>query len=174
MACSGQTYGIIGTPVVATSCLRGKALNHHVMRIAPTDRTVIRVGYLATVLGHPLLGRPLVKALAFGKSVPELDPKDIAAFQVVRLGKGTEDTIADFAEQASAAHERAGLLEKKIVAEAADIISEFLMRPSLELISREDADDSAIAAERLARIDEHPDSVLRGPVLEAKLQEWEG
>jgi len=47
-------------------------------------------GYIVTALTHPLLGRPLVKALAFGSSVPEIDGDDLAEVQIVRLKSGED------------------------------------------------------------------------------------
>ncbi len=44
-------------------------------------------------------------------------------------------------------------------------------RPSLQ--PDEDAADVAVARARLAEIDAHPERVLRGPALEARMRKWE-
>jgi hypothetical protein len=130
MPCSGQVYGIIGAAVLAGESLRGKAISNHVLRMAPTEATTMRAGYVVTALGHPDLGRPLIKALAFGASVPELDPNDVAEFPVVRLGKDIEDQIADLAEEATLEQARAETLERELSEAAGKVVSDFLLRPA--------------------------------------------
>ena len=120
---------------------------------------------------HPTLGRPLLIREAYGMSIPHLDPDDVAAFPVVRLGRETEDRIADLAERAASEQARAEVLERELAKEAGRVLSEFLMRPSSEL--SEDAADVAIARARLAEIASRPELMLRGPDLEARLRQWE-
>ena len=67
-----------------------------------------------TALCDPVFGRPLVKSLAFGSSVPELDPDDLAALKVVRLESTEEFAIAELAEASSRARSAADLLEREI------------------------------------------------------------
>jgi hypothetical protein len=128
MPCSGQVYGIIGTAVLASDGLCGRAISNHVLRIAPTPTSTMRIGYLATALGHPELGRPLVKALAFGSSVPELDPVEVSALSIVRLADDAEDAIADLAERAAAERGMADVLERKLAEDAGEIVTAFLSR----------------------------------------------
>ena len=73
MARSGQTYGIIGTTVIAERDLENKVISDHVMRIKPCKDADVEPGYLVTALSHPVFGRPLVKSLAYGSSIPEID-----------------------------------------------------------------------------------------------------
>jgi hypothetical protein len=171
MARSGQTYGLNGSATLTTEDHKGFFLSEDMIRIQPQEGA--RAGYLLTALTHPDLGRPLLIREAYGMSIPHLDPQDVAAFPVVRLGKATEDRIADLAEQASAEQARAEVLERELAEAAGKVISEFLMRPSLEMVSEEDTADAEIAKERLAEIEARPESVLRGTDLEAKLKEWE-
>ena len=50
----------------------------------------MRPGYLVTALSHPLFGRPVVKSLAYGSSIPHIDPGDIQALEIVRLKDADE------------------------------------------------------------------------------------
>jgi hypothetical protein len=79
-----------------------------------------------TALSHPTLGRPLVKSLAFGSSVPEIDPDDLAGFEIVRLESKEESAIAELAEASSQARSAADLLEREIAADAGVIIDRFI------------------------------------------------
>jgi hypothetical protein len=99
---SGQVYGIIGTATLAIDALEDQVVSNHVIRIAPRPSSV-PVGYVLTVLSHPVFGRPLVKSLAFGSSVPEIDPDDLATEQIVRLDPKEESAISDLAEAAAQA-----------------------------------------------------------------------
>lgn len=107
MASSGQIYGLNGSLVIATERHQNKIVSNHVIRIVPRD---IRPGYLAALLGHPLLGQPMVLSAAFGSSVPEIAPEDLADLPIVRLG-ADEDEIADWVERATALRDEASEIE---------------------------------------------------------------
>lgn len=126
MPCSGQVYGIIGSAVLACSSLDRQVVSNHVLRIAPGTEAKIRAGYLLTTLTHPDFGRPLVKALAFGSSVPELDPAEISELSVVRLTSGEENAIADLAEESAAERARADVLERELAADAGTLVDRFI------------------------------------------------
>ena len=123
--CSGQVYGIIGTATLATDALNDQVVSNHVVRVAPTGSGA-PAGYVLTALAHPLLGRPLVKALAFGSSVPELDPDDLAALAMVRLGPAEENAIAELAEASAKARADADLLERDIAVHAGILVDNFV------------------------------------------------
>lgn len=171
MACSGQTYGLNGSVCLATEAHSGTFFSHDLIRIRP-KKDGPRAGYIATALSHPALGRPLLIREAYGTSIPHLDPNDVAAFPVVRLGKEAEGEIADLAEQAAAERARAEVLERELAEQAEVVISKFLMLPSTPP-TPEDVADAAISQLRLAEIDEFPESVLRGSDLEARMARWE-
>jgi len=170
MACSGQTYGLNGAAMLMTEWHENTFFSHDMIRIKPKDGA--RAGYLLTALTHPVLGRPLLIREAYGMSIPHLDPNDVASFPVVRLGAKTEDAIADLAEQSAAAHAKAEVLERELSAAAGKIVSDFLVRPSVEVVSEEDRADAAIARERLSEINAHPERVLRGKAAKARLAKW--
>jgi hypothetical protein len=128
MACSGQTYGLIGATVLATKWHENTFFSHDMIRIIP--KPGIRGGYLLTALSHPSLGRPLLIREAYGMSVPHLDPSDIGEVPIVRLGNSTENDIADLAEEAASEQARAEGLERALAEEAGKVITEFLDRPS--------------------------------------------
>ncbi len=123
--CSGQIYGIIGTATLATDALHEQVVSNHVLRAAPKPDS-IPVGYVLTAISHPLLGRPLVKALAFGSSVPEIDPDDFADLNIVRLDSEEEHSIAELAEASAKARADADVLEQAIAENAAAILERFI------------------------------------------------
>jgi hypothetical protein len=124
--CSGQVYGIIGSAILATAALDDQVVSNHVIRVAPREHANIRAGYLVTAISHLTWGRPLVKSLAFGSSVPEIDDKDLADLEIVRLSSAEESAIADLAEAAAMARAAADLLERDIAQDAGAIIERFM------------------------------------------------
>jgi type I restriction enzyme S subunit len=124
--CSGQVYGIIGSIVMGGTSLDGQVVSNHVMRLAARSDVIMRAGYLLTALSHPKLGRPLVKALPFGSSVPEIDPAEFATLEVVRLSGKEEDAIADLAEESAILRAQADEKERALSAAAGDLIDCFL------------------------------------------------
>ncbi len=128
MARSGQTYGIIGTAVMAEDDLQDKVISDHVMRIKPRTDAALKPGYLLTALSHPLFGRPLVKALAYGSSIPEIEVADMQTFEIVRVKNDDESAIADLAEASAKARAAADILEREIATDAATIIARFIAR----------------------------------------------
>ena len=125
--CSGQVYGIIGTATLATDALHEQVVSNHVIRAAPRRDASIRVGYLVTALQHLTWGRPLVKSLAFGSSVPEIESEDLANLDIVRLKTAEESAIADLAEAAAKARAEADVLEREIAQDASVIIDRFIV-----------------------------------------------
>jgi len=97
-------------------------VSNHVLRAAPKKGSA-PAGYIVTALTHPLFGRPLVKALAFGSSVPEIDGDDLAEVRIVRVTPAEESAIAEAAEQSAKVRAAADLLEREITADAGKIIA---------------------------------------------------
>lgn len=125
MACSGQVYGLNGAAALMTDYHANTFLSHDLIRIVPNKKK-IRPGYLLVTLTHRTHGRPLLIRLAYGTSIPHLDPGDVAAFPVVRLERSLEGEIADLAEGSASARAEADALERKIVEDASTIIDEFI------------------------------------------------
>lgn len=132
LARSGQTYGLNGTLAIANEFHEGKVVSDHVIRIAPRAECSVRAGYVYTALSHPTLGRPLVKALAYGSSIPEIDVADVAELRIVRLGK-LEEEIADLAEEGAAKFAAADIVETQMAQEADDMLRRFLAGDTSEL-----------------------------------------
>jgi type I restriction enzyme S subunit len=126
MASSGQTYGLVGGVVLATQFYAGKVLANHVIRIAARKNAMARPGYVLTALSHPKLGRPLIKSLAFGSSVPEISPADVADFRLVRLHIRDENRIADLAEKSAELRGKADILENEVAAHSEQILDDFI------------------------------------------------
>lgn len=125
MARSGQTYGLNGSVALMTKRHESAFLSDDFIRIMPhIDR--IRPGYLFTALGHPTLGRPLVVRCAYGTSIPHLDPPDVAACPIVRLGSSVENTIADRMEETINLRAEADEMENALAADAEDLTRAFL------------------------------------------------
>lgn len=114
LARSGQTYGLNGTLAIANEFHQDKVISDHVIRIAPNKKCNARVGYVYAALSHPVLGRPMVKSLAYGSSIPEIDVSDIAALPMARLDKKTENRIADMAEEGAQLFADADIIENKM------------------------------------------------------------
>jgi len=112
MACSGQSYGLLGRAMLLGPRYEGVFGSHDLIRAHP-DSDRVRPGYLLTVLSNETYGRPLVVRNAYGTSIPHLDPVDIDPLPVPRLDPGREDAIADACETAFAKFEEADDLETK-------------------------------------------------------------
>jgi hypothetical protein len=125
MACSGQTYGLNGSVALAEKRYENYFFSHDIVRIIPkTER--IRPGYLYAALGHPRFGRPLVIRNAYGTSIPHLDPGDVAAIPIVRLGDSLENEVADRMEKAAQLRSEADELENAIAERADNLVDQFL------------------------------------------------
>jgi hypothetical protein len=97
------------------------------LRVAPKENAKFRTGYLFVALSHPVLGRPLVKALTYGSSIPHIDAADLLALEVVCLTSGEEDTIADLAEEAAVERARADVLERELATDAGNLVDRFIV-----------------------------------------------
>lgn len=122
MACSGQTYGLLGRTMILTDQHKGIFGSHDLIRIDP-DTSKIRLGYLQTVLSHETYGRPLAIRYASGTSIPHLDPIDIRDIPVPRFSTSDEDRVADLYEEASKLMSQADALENEATAAAEDTIA---------------------------------------------------
>lgn len=127
VARSGQVYGLNGSTTLATKAHEDKVVSDHVIRVRPTGRkNAARPGYAHVCLSHPTLGRPLVKALIYGSSIPELEVADLAALEIIRLSPPEEGKIADLAEEASACMAEADIQESALAEEASALIERFM------------------------------------------------
>lgn len=125
MACSGQVYGLNGAACHMTEYHENIFFSHDLIRIVP-KLSMIRAGYLLTTLTHPTLGRPILIRIAYGTSIPHLDPGDVSDFPVVRLTSGEEDVIADLTEEAAAERAQADVLERELAADAGNLVDRFI------------------------------------------------
>ncbi len=57
-----------------------------------------------TALSHPTLGRPLVKALPTGSSIPSIDFEDLLELRLPRFDDRVEEEISDLVVKANAVH----------------------------------------------------------------------
>lgn len=126
VARSGQVYGLNGSVAIANDFHKDKVVSDDIIRIAPKQDAALRSGYLYMALSHPKLGRPLVKALIYGSSIPHLEVADVQSFGVVRLPEADENRIADLVEQASARWAYADILENRLAADAEALLDAFL------------------------------------------------
>ncbi len=122
MACSGQTYGLLGRTMVLTENHDGVFGSHDLIRIVP-DQSHARSGYLQTVLNHVDYGRPRVVRYASGTSVPHLDPQDIREVLIPRLSDAEEGAIADLSDEATLLSGKADRLETAAVQAAERAVS---------------------------------------------------
>ena len=98
MVRSGQKYGLLGRVMVLNDSHEGLFGSDDPIRIVPDDAKM-RTGYLATFLNDPILGRPLVVRLAYGTSIPHLDPGDIRKLRIPRVDEENEAAIADLMDE---------------------------------------------------------------------------
>jgi restriction endonuclease S subunit len=131
-----------GNVVIASSIHENKVLSDDLIRIAPKAGADLRSGYLYVALSHPVLGRPLVKALAYGSSIPHIDVHDLNNLEIIRLSDDTEQRIAEFAEDSARLYATADRMERELSREAAHIIGGFInsdsgniKRGNLKLVS---------------------------------------
>jgi hypothetical protein len=155
LARSGQTYGINGSVVLATEALANTVISDHVMRVAPRLDAQLRAGYVLTALSHPQLGRPLVKSLAYGSSIPEIDPTDFSNLRIVRLDEAEESAIADLAEESAALRAQADVLEREMAAEAGRLIDGFLAGDVVNFVVTMPAVDSSAVNSAAPALPEH-------------------
>ena len=134
VARSGQIYGLNGSVTIATASHEGKVVSDHVIRVAPREGATARAGYLCVALAHPIWGRPLVKRLIYGSSIPALDVTDLERLPVVRLSGGDEDGIADMAERASTLRADADIMENEIAADAEAILDRFISGDMTDIV----------------------------------------
>ncbi|OYY95919.1 MAG: hypothetical protein B7Y41_01145 [Hydrogenophilales bacterium 28-61-23] len=126
LARSGQIYGLNGSLTLATKAHEAHVVSDHIIRIAPQENASIRPGYLCVALSHPELGRPLMKSLPYGSSIPEIEVADVEQLAVVRLDASEENAIADMAEEASSLRAQADILENELAADAEAILDRFI------------------------------------------------
>ena len=124
LARSGQIYGVNGNAMLPGTFCEGKIISDDVIRIAP-HRPLCPVGYLATTLTHPTLGRPRVKALPYGSSIPHIEVADVQTFMIPRLSEAEEGRIAEAAENAARLRSEADEMESALAEEAELEIARF-------------------------------------------------
>lgn len=113
VARSGQTYGLNGSTMLSTSWHEGKIISEHIIRVIPNGEA--DPAYMQGVMSHPILGKPLILRYAFGSSVPEIAPEDLAGFRLVRLQSKVESEVAALTAQAADLRTRANQLEANAV-----------------------------------------------------------
>ena len=117
MACSGQTYGLLGASILIQEEQSSLVLTHDLLRIVPSP-TEVRPAFLAAFLGHPQLGRVLATRYAYGTSVPHLEPSDIAEVPVPRFDDGAEKQVADLLQESTQMTQRAEDAEAELIRSA--------------------------------------------------------
>jgi type I restriction enzyme S subunit len=132
MACSGQTYGLLGSARLVSRYEEDAFLSHDIIRIMP-KKDGPPTGYLVIALTHHKFGRPLVLRFAYGTSIPHLEPADVASCEVVRLKKEDESIIADLADKAAELRSRADVIENKIADAADGILDRFAAGEKVDL-----------------------------------------
>lgn len=125
LARSGQIYGVNGSAMMSGTFHENKVISDHVIRIAP-DHPRCRLGYLMAAMTNPTLGRPRVKALPYGSSIPEIEVADVQNFLIPRLSEAIEDKIADATEHAAWLRSEADEMETTLSEQAELEITRFL------------------------------------------------
>ena len=97
---SGGAQTQLGQVAMATEYHTGKVISDHVIRISAAGD--ILPGYLGVAIDHPTLGRPRVRALAYGLSVQHIDEGDLKEFRIPRLRPEVEQKISQITQDAFA------------------------------------------------------------------------
>ena len=134
VARSGQTYGLIGSSMLTGARHENKVISDDIIRVAPSQaagcgmrlESQCRPGYVVVAMTHPELGRPRVKALPYGSSIPHIEVHDLRQFQIPRLQIAMENEIADRAEEAARLRDRADELETQLAESAEAEIRRFV------------------------------------------------
>lgn len=134
MSRSGQTYGLLGTLTLATEAYAGMVVSDDVMRIAGPSGADIPPGYAYVALSHPVLGRPLVKSLAYGSSIPHIDVSDVLQLSVPRMEQSEENAIAAMAHEISALRAQADIFETELAADAEAILDRFIAGDTQDVV----------------------------------------
>ena len=124
MSRSGQIYGLLGSVAIATERHEGKVVSDDIIRIEAGD--AVSPGYLYAVLGHPYLGRPRAKSLAYGSSIPHIEVEDLKDFPIPRLDPRSEQRVADLVEKAFAMWSEADETESQLAVVAETELGRFL------------------------------------------------
>lgn len=125
LARSGQIYGLNGSVMLSGPQHENKIISDHIIRIAPCAPKC-RVGYLLMAMSHPALGRPRVKALPYGSSIPEIEVSDVQNLLIPRLDASVESDIADRVEEAARLRDRADELETQLAESAEAQVEHFV------------------------------------------------
>lgn len=123
IARSGQIYGLVGSVTLANESHSNRVMSDHVIRLVPSKDGSIRAGYLLVALSHPTLGRPLMKALPTGSSIPSIDVEDVLDLCIPRFPDHAEKSISDLTVKASALHAKANATELSMANIADGVIS---------------------------------------------------
>lgn len=134
MARSGQTYGLNGTAAFVTKAHEDKIVSDDLLRIAPQPSAAFPAGYLYVALSHPVLGRPRVKALAYGSSIPHVDAKDLLDLSIPRLPVKEVRKIGELAEEAAHLRATADINEIQVAEDASKLIDRHIAGESLASI----------------------------------------
>lgn len=126
MSRSGQVYGLLGSVAMATTSHLGKVVTDDIIRVVAGDE--LDPGYLHLALSDENLGRPRVKSLAYGSSIPHIEVEDLLDFAIPRLPQPLEETLGTAVRRAYRNWSEADRLENELgdIAEAhlADFLSE--------------------------------------------------
>ena len=85
-----------------------------------------RTGYLFVALISPGSRRPLVKALAYGSSIPHIDATDLLCWKSSASLQVKKMLIADLAEESAAERARADVLERELATDAGNLVDRFI------------------------------------------------
>lgn len=122
---SGQTYGLLGSLAMASAFHENKVVSDDVIRLAPGPGCKIPVGFVYTALSHPTLGRPVMKGLAYGSSIPHIEVADLLRVEIPRVDEKLERQIAARAMKATKLRADADALENLIAAQADEMVRSF-------------------------------------------------
>lgn len=122
MARSGQTYGINGCSRLVGCNERDSIVSDDIIRLQAGEGATLQPGALLTALTHPILGLPLVKALAYGSSIPHIECNDVEALRIPRMEEGLAAKMDNLQKTAQRLWDEADAIERSMGERATQVI----------------------------------------------------
>ncbi|MBD8619273.1 hypothetical protein IFT67_10105 [Sphingomonas sp. CFBP 13728] len=124
MSRSGQVYGLLGSVALATANHAGKVVTDDIIRIVAGEN--LDPGYLHLCLSDERLGRPRIKSLAYGSSIPHIEVEDLLDMKIPRFDQEFEGRLGALVQFAYKRWAEADELENQLSDLAEEAISAFL------------------------------------------------
>ena len=162
--------GTIGRVTIASPSWDRWAASQHILRIIPDPDGPCPAGYISAFLSSEI-GQAQLTSRIYGAVVDEITEGQAQSVLIpVPTTKKEKDVVAQIhadAWRSIVLKDEAVGFSQKAVGDLASII------PDLRKENAEDKDDAEVARRRLRQLNEHPEMVISGEALEAKMKQWQ-